>query len=102
MRKLDPEMLTDPYPLDFADGMMSDSFCYEKAFKEFIKPLEIKSKDEWLNFCKEIWEWAEEAENREIEARVDEFMKQVELDPVIADRLRQRMLQKEKTVNGKK
>lgn len=35
MRKLEPEMLSAPHPLDFADGMMSDSFCYEKALKEF-------------------------------------------------------------------
>lgn len=101
MRKLDPEMLISPHPIDFADGMMSDAFCYEKALREFIKPLEIKSQDEWLKFCNEVWQWAEQAENREIDAKVDEFMKQLEVDPIIADRLKARMLQKEKA-NGKK
>jgi len=50
MKRLAPEMLSAPYPLDFVDGMMSDNFTLEKCHKTIIEPLAIKTQKDWLDY----------------------------------------------------
>lgn len=102
MKRLEPEMLSEPYPIDVADGMMSDSFCYEKACREFVKPLSFDNKADWLSFCEQVWKWAEEAENRELDAKAEELMKSLASDPKLAERLKQKMQQTKPPATTKK
>lgn len=102
MRKLEPEMLASPYPMEAADGMMSDRFCYEKALREFVLPLEFENEQSWLIFCRSVWQWNEKIEERKLEAKVEELYQQITEDPEIAERIKERLVEKRELArNGK-
>jgi hypothetical protein len=71
--------------------MMSDEFCYEKTLREILRPLAFSSLGEWIDYGNRVWQWQEEAENREIEARVQELIKQLDEDPKAKERLIERL-----------
>lgn len=102
MRKLEPEMLSNPYPMEVADGMPSDEFCYEKTLREIIRPLNITTVEEWIEFGNKVWQWQEEAENREIEARVQAILRQLDEDPKAKERLAERLLPTKTTATAKR
>lgn len=91
MKAVSPDMLSLPYPLEFMDGMMSDTFCYEKANKTLLQPLAFKSEKEWLAFCKQVWNWNESAEIRESEAIANQFLSQYQDNPKIIEVLKQKL-----------
>lgn len=66
-----PEYLSEPRPLEFAEGMDSREFVLEKCNKAILQSLEIKSEKEWLKFASQVWAWAEEAEEREKQAAAE-------------------------------
>lgn len=94
MKKLESEMLTSPYPVEAADGLMSDKFCYEKAVREFVLPLQFEDEEAWLIFCRNVWQWNEQLEERKIEAKVNELYQLVVEDPEIAERIKERLVGK--------
>ena len=78
MRVVSPDMVSNPHPLDFADGMDSREFVLEKCFKLILEPLEFATEKEWLKFAQEIWDWAEAAELRQKQALVDSFISSID------------------------
>ncbi|PIG94581.1 hypothetical protein [Gloeocapsopsis sp. IPPAS B-1203] len=91
MKVVNPEMLSNPYPLDFMDGMMSNEFCYEKANKTLLQPLEFKTEKEWLAFCKQVWTWNESTELRESEAIANQFLSQYQDNPKIIEIIKRKL-----------
>ena len=73
-----PQMISDPYPLDFADGMDSYDFAMEKCRRLIISPLKIKTSKAWLEFSKSTWGWVESASDREARAHADQLVKQIQ------------------------
>lgn len=92
MKRLEPEFLTDPQPLDFADGMMSNDFCFDKCSKTIIEPLGFGSEKEWLAFAKQAWHWQQQAETREKEAIANNVLHQIESDPKVLEILKEKLL----------
>lgn len=91
MKVISPDMLSNPYLLDFMDGMMSNEFCYEKANKQLLQPLAFKTEKEWLAFCKEVWSWNQSAEIRESEAIANQFLSQYQDNPKVIEVLKQKL-----------
>ena len=81
MKRLNPSYLLEPRPLDFANDIMSNDFCYDKAYRQILEPLEFKTKKEWSAFCDRVWAWAEAAEQRELEAEAREYLDRLKLNP---------------------
>ncbi|OKH23351.1 hypothetical protein [Chroogloeocystis siderophila] len=91
MKVISPDMLSNPYPLDFMDEMMSNEFCYEKANKQLLQPLGFKTEKEWLAFCKQVWIWSESAQERESEAIANQFLSQYQNNTKIIEVLKQKL-----------
>lgn len=81
MKRLNPSFLLEPRELDFADGMRSDEFCYEKGYRLLLEPLEFKNKKEWLDYCGKVWQWAEDAEQRALEAEAKDYLEKLKANP---------------------
>lgn len=77
MHALLPEMVNEPYPLDFADGMDSFDFAKEKCRRMIVGPLDFESQKEWLDFAKAVWTWIETASDREARAQADQLVQQI-------------------------
>lgn len=43
MKRLEPEFLSNPQPLEFAEGMMSDEFWFEKTCRTILEPLAFEN-----------------------------------------------------------
>lgn len=71
MYALRPDFLSEPRPLEFANGMDSRELAWEKCTRTILQALEIKSEKEWLKFAQQVWAWAEEAEERERAAALE-------------------------------
>lgn len=93
MKKLEPLMLTNPYPLEFADGLSSDQFCWNKCYKQILEALAFETEKDWLNFCKQVWRWGEESESREAEAAANDLLHQAESDPKVLEALKRKFMQ---------
>ena len=78
MYSLLPEMVTDPYPLEFADGMDSYDFAMEKCRRTIVAPLKFKNQKEWLDFAKSVWVWVESTDEREIKAQADQLAQRIQ------------------------
>lgn len=77
MYALTPEMIQEPYPLDFADGMDSYDFAMEKCRRLICGPLKFKSQKEWLEFAKSVWGWVESASDREAKLQADQLVERI-------------------------
>lgn len=78
MRALKPEMVSDPYPLDFADGMDSLTYAMERCRQVIIDPLRFKSVKEYLEFCKQSWLRAEDIWDKEAEGEASKVEQEVQ------------------------
>ena len=78
MYSLLPQMVSDPYPLDFADGMDSYDFATEKCRRLIVSPLKFKSQKEWLDFAKSTWAWVESASDREAKVQADQLVQRIQ------------------------
>lgn len=74
------DYLSNPRPLEFANGLRSDEFAMEKCAKVILEPLSLETEKEWLNFAKQVWTWAQEAEYRKKEALADELISKAMTD----------------------
>lgn len=92
MKRLKPDYLSSPEPLDFADGMMSNEFCFEKTSKMILEPLAFETEKEWLAFAKQAWQWQQQAETREKEAIANSVLHQIESDPKVLEILKEKLL----------
>ena len=77
MYGLTPEMIEEPYPLDFADGMDSYEFALEKFRRLICVPLKFKSQKELLDFAKAEWQWIETASDRETKTQAEQMIDKV-------------------------
>ena len=77
MYALSPEMIQEPYPLDFADGMDSFDFAREKCRRSICGPLKFKSQKEWLKFASSVWEWVESASDREAKIQANQLVERI-------------------------
>lgn len=91
MRAVQPDYLTEPRPLEFADNMMSDDFCLEVGNKMLLQRLHFKIEKEWLAFCKQIWNWSQQAEEREIEAAAQQVLQQCQNNPKLLEALKRKL-----------
>lgn len=92
MKRLEPEFLSNPHPLEFAEGMMSDEFCFEKTCMTILEPLAFETEKEWVAFAKQAWHWQQQAETREKEAIVLQVLHQIESDPKVLEILKEKLL----------
>lgn len=92
MKRLEPEFLSEPQPLEFAEGMMSDEFCFEKTCQTILEPLAFESEKEWVAFAKQAWHWQQQAETREKEAIALQVLDQIESDPKVLEILKEKLL----------
>ena len=74
---LTPEMIQEPYSVDFADGMDSYDFAREKCSRQIIDPLKFPNEKEWLAFAKDCWGWKESKLDREAEAEADHLLEKL-------------------------
>lgn len=88
---LAPDFLAEPRPLEFADGMSSEEFAYEKCARVIVEPLNFGSEKEWLSFAKEVWTWVEEAETRKKQALVEEVLGKLSEDAELLEILKKRL-----------
>lgn len=91
MKRLEPGFLSNPQPLDFAEGMMSDEFCFEKTCRTIVEPLAFETEKEWVAFAKLAWHWQQQAETREKEAIALQVLSQVENDPKLLEIMKEKI-----------
>lgn len=91
MKRLKPEFLSDPQQLGFAEGMMSDEFCFEKTCKTILEPLAFETEKEWIAFAKQAWDWQQQAETREKEAIANSLLHEIEGDPKLLEILKEKL-----------
>lgn len=91
MRTLHPDMLKSPHQLDFADGMMSDEFAWEKTNRLIVDPLEFQTEKQWLDFAKATWKWRQDAEKREAELLVERLLTEAANNPLVMAVLKQKL-----------
>ena len=72
-----PEMVQQPYPLDFADGMDSYDFAMEKTRRQIIDPLKFPNEKEWLAFAKDSWGWTENTSDRKTKAQANHLLERI-------------------------
>lgn len=91
MKRLEPDFLSNPHPLEILDGIMSDHFCFEKCSKLIAEQLEFQTEKEWLAFAKQVWHWQQEAETRRKEVAAAAILQQIESDPKLLEILKQKL-----------
>lgn len=91
MRSLYPDMLQKPHKLDFADGMMSNEFAWEKAIKFIFEPLGLDTEKEALDFTKALCKWRRDAEKREAEKLAEKLLAEALKDPLVMAVLKQKL-----------
>lgn len=96
MRTLTPDMIREPHKLDFADGMMSNEFAWEKVSKQILEPLGITTKKEWMDLNDNIWTWHSNKAVREAEFEAEEILAKASENPLLLDVLKQKISQTRK------
>lgn len=91
MNSLSSDFLSDPRPLEFADGMPSDEFAMEKCVRFVVEPLKFETEKEWLAFAKRVWTWAQQAEERHKAAAADELIARLGDDPELIGILKKKL-----------
>lgn len=91
MKSLTPDMIKNPHELEFADGMMSDRFAWEKTNKTIVEALEFKTEKEWLDFAKAVWKWRQDAEKRQAEAAAEKLLAEASENPLLLELLKQKL-----------
>lgn len=77
LHNLTPEMIEEPYPLDFADGMDSYEFALEKFRRLICGPLKFRSQKDLLEFAKAEWQWIETTVDREAKVQADQLVEKI-------------------------
>lgn len=93
MKRLEPEFLSNPHPLDILDGMMSDDFCFEKCSKLITEQLECETEKDWLAYAKQVWQWRIKAETRKKEEIANTVLQQIKSDPLLLEIIKKDLLQ---------
>lgn len=90
LKKLEPEMLKNPYPMELLGGRMidSDQLCYQRAASFVFEPLEFKSEKECVEFAKGVWAWINSAEERRQDQAAENLLAQAQEDPRILAKLK--------------
>lgn len=90
LKKLEPEMLRNPYPMELIGGRMidSDQLCYQRAASFVFEPLEFKSEKECVEFAKGVWAWINSAEERRQDQAAENLLAQAQEDPRILAKLK--------------
>lgn len=93
MRSLHPSMIDNPHNLDFADDMRSDEFAWEKTCKTILEPLSITTEKTWLDYCKQVWKWHLQAQQRENEAIANKLLAEAATNPGVLEILKQKIVE---------
>jgi hypothetical protein len=88
IRKLKPEYIRTPFPLDFANNMRSDVFCYAKVVRSIIKPMGLTDKKEYMWFIEQAWKYFEEEDQREADEQAIEMMEDITQNQRLFDAFR--------------
>lgn len=93
MRKLEPEMLRNPYPIDLLNGksLDSDQLCYSRCASFIFEPVGLKSEKECIEFAKNVWKWMGAAETRRREELAEELLAKATEDPKVLEILREKL-----------
>ena len=74
-RALRPEWRTNPEPLDFVDGMLSNEFILAKVVRTIIEPLGlVTDREEWMKVADESWIHAQQKEERLADEQADDMI----------------------------
>lgn len=93
LKKLEPEMLSNPYPVELPGITSSDEFCLEKCSQFILEPLggAIATVKEWLDFARSCWQWRDQAEERRLESTADDAIARLQEDPRLLEIVRQKL-----------
>lgn len=91
LKSLHADMIKNPHELDFADGMMSNEFAWEKTCKFILEPLEFETEKEWLDFAKSVWQWRQDAEKRQAELAAEKLLAEASANPLLMEILKQKL-----------
>lgn len=93
MRKLEPEMLRNPWPIDLPSGKSidSDQLCYSRCASFIFEPVGLKTEKECIDFAKNVWRWMAAAENRRREELAEELIAKAAEDPKLLEILRAKL-----------
>ena len=93
MRKLEPEMLRNPYPIDLPSGKSidSDQLCYSRCASFIFEPVGLKSEKECIEFAKNVWKWMGAAESRRREELAEELIAKAAVDPKLLEILKAKL-----------
>ena len=84
-KRLEPEMLSHPYPIDYAGVEDSSEFCLEVCYQKVLGPLgdAIPTENDWLDFARAVWQWRNQGEERELRERAKNQYARAQEDPRI-------------------
>lgn len=94
LKKLEPEMLLNPYPIEMPGIADSEEFCLEKHSQFILEPLAdaIRSEKEWLDFARATWQWREQAEERRLESTADDAIARLQEDPRVLEIVKKKLV----------
>ena len=93
MRKLEPEMLRNPFPIDLPNGksLDSDQLCYSRCASFIFEPVGLKTEKECIEFAKQVWKWMSSAEIRRREELAEEMIAKAADDPKLLEILKAKL-----------
>lgn len=95
-KKLEPEMLNDPYPINYEGVQDSSEFCLEMCYQRILGPLgdAIPTEKDWLDFARAAWQWKEEAEERRVQIAAANEMAKLQEDPKLFEAVKEIILKR--------
>lgn len=82
-KRLEPEMLNNPYPVDYPGLEDSAEFCLEKIYRTIVDPLgdAMPTEREWLDLARRAWQWRNQVEERNLRAAAKSMYARAQEDP---------------------
>lgn len=95
-KKLEPEMLSDPYPIDYPGVEDSSEFCLEMCLQRILGPLgdAIPTEKDWLDFARAAWQWKEQSEERRVQIAAANEIAKIQEDPKLYEAVKEIILKR--------
>lgn len=95
-KRLEPEMLTAPYPIDYDEVEDSSDFCLEVCYQKVLGPLgdALPTEEDWLEFARSAWQWREQSEERRVQIAAANEMAKLQEDPKLFEAVKDIILKR--------
>lgn len=95
-KKLEPEMLSDPYPIDYQGVEDSSEFCLEMCYQRILGPLgeAIPTENDWLDFARAVWQWRDQSEERRVQIAAANEIAKIQEDPKLYEAVKELILKR--------